>query len=232
MGLEFVTRAQTLALPGLRAQDVITANPVKKEIWYQKTEEYNEWRYTDTSAFLWFRDHSGTSTTAEFMEILRHLDEHESDLVDTVAYFCPKKTSRPVAILRSIIIQLGRSSQSRVELLDDAQKSEMLSLLEPESFTGKSIEVLWDLLQSLLQPCSNRKVCLMLDGIDALHTEDLRGFARRLHRISSTARSESDTRSTGDFWSKFLITSRPNVQLAEIFRNEMFIDPDTEISGP
>lgn len=83
MGLEFVTRAQTLALPGLRAQDVITANPVKKEIWYQKTEEYKEWRYTDTSAFLWFRDRSGTGTTSEFVEILRLFDEHESDLIDT-----------------------------------------------------------------------------------------------------------------------------------------------------
>lgn len=232
MGLEFVTRAQTLALPRLRAQDVITANPVKKEIWYQKTEEYKEWRYTNTSAFLWFRDRSGTGTTSEFVEILRLFDEHESDLIDTVAYFCRKKTSRPVAILRSIVIQLGRSSQSRVEVLDDAQKSDMLSLLEPESSTDKNVEVLWDLLQSLLQPCSNRKVCLMLDGIDALHTENLRGFASRLHRISNTARSESGTRSTGDFWCKLLITSRPNIQLTEIFRNEVFIDPDTEISGP
>ena len=167
MGLEFVTRAQTLALSGLRAQDVSTTNPLKKEIWYQKTEEYNTWKDTDTSTFLWFRDRSGTRTTSEIEEILRLLDERESDLVDKVAYFCPKKSLRQVAILRSVVIQLGRSSQSRVDLLDDAQKSDMLSLIEPESSTGKDIEVLWVLFQNLLRPCSNRKVCLILDGIDA-----------------------------------------------------------------
>ena len=129
-----------------------------------------------------------------------------------------------------MIIQLGRSRPSRVDLLDDTQKSNLLSLIEPEDSTHT--RVLWDLFQSLLQPCSDRKVFLVLDGIDALHSEDLRGFATNLHRIWNYARSESTMSSNRGFWFKVLITSRPNVQLAELFKNEKVVDPDTERSGP
>ena len=225
-----MTRVQRVALPELCPQDVSTADSVNKETWYLMTEEYKIWERADNSRFLWFRGRAGTGKTSEILRIIRSFDEGESDLVDKVAYFCPKMPSRPVTILRSMIIQLGRSSQSRINLLDDTQKSNMLSLIEPENSTG--IRVLWDLFQSLLQPCSDRKVCLVLDGIDALHSEDLRGFATNLHRIWNNARSESTVRSNREFWFKVLITSRPNVQLAEIFKNEKMIDPDTERSGP
>ena len=225
-----MTRVQRVALSELCAQDVSTADSVNKETWYLMTEEYKIWERADTSRFLWFRGRAGTGKTSEISRIIRSFDKGESHAVDKIAYFCPKMSSRPVTILRSMIIQLGRSSQSRVNLLDDTQKSNMLSLIEPENSTDT--RVLWDLFQSLLQPCSERKVYLVLDGIDALHSEVLREFATNLNRIWNNALSESTVRSNREFWFKVLITSRPNVQLAEIFKNEKMIDPDTERLGP
>lgn len=225
-----MTRIQRVALSELCAQDVSTADSVNKDTWYLMTEEYKTWERADTSRFLWFRGRAGTGKTSEILRIVRSFDEGESDPVDKVAYFCPKIPSRAVTVLRSMIIQLGRSSQSRVDLLDDTQKSDLLSLIDAENSTG--IRVLWGLFQSLLQPCSDRKLCLVLDGVDALHSEDLKGFATNLHRIWNNARSESTMRSNREFWFKVLITSRPNVQLAETFKNEKMIDPDTERSGP
>lgn len=224
-----MTRVQHVALSELCAQEISTVDSVNKETWYLMTEEYKIWERADTSRFLWFRGREGTGKTSEVSRIIRSFDEGESDAVDKVAYFCPKTPSRPVTILRSMIIQLGRSSQSRINLLDDTEKSNMLSLIESENSTG--IRVLWDLFQSLLQASSDRKVCLVLDGIDALHSEDLRRFATSLYRIWNNARSESTIRSNRGSWFKVLITSRPNVQLAEIFKNERMIDPDTERSG-
>ena len=223
-----MTRVQRVALSELCTPDVSTADLVNKETWM--TKEYEIWERADTSEFLWFRGPAGIGKTSEISRIIRSFDEGESDAVDRVAYFCPKMTSRPVTILRSMILQLGRSSQSRVNLLDDTQKSNMLSLIEPENSTDT--RVLWDLFQSLLQSSLDRKVCLVLDGIDALHSEDLGGFAANLHRVWNIARSGSTMRSNREFWFKVLITSRPNVQLAEIFKNEKMIDPDTERSGP
>lgn len=194
------------------------------------TEQYKKWERADTSRFIWFRGRAGTGKTSEISRIIRSFDKGESDLVDKIAYFCPKLASRPVTIIRSLIIQLGRSSQSRIDSLNDTQKSNILSLSEPGNSTD--IEVLWGLFQSLLHSCSNRKVCLVLDGIDALHSEDLKGFATNLRRIWKNARSESIIRSNRESWFKVLITSRPNVQLAEIFRNDEMIDPDTERLGP
>lgn len=224
-----MTRAHRLSTVELRAQDVNTADLVNKKTWYTMTEEYKIWDCADTSVFLWFRGRAGTGKTSELSKIVGFLDESESVLVDKVAYFCPKTSSRPATILRSIIIQLLLSCQSRFNLLDDIQKNDMLSLTEPEHPTG--VGDLWNLLQSLLQPCLERKVCLVLDGIDALHSEDLKGFATTLHRIWSTIKSESTKHSTRGYWLKILITSRPNVQLAYIFGKETMIDPDTEISG-
>ena len=224
-----MTRVQRVALSELCAQDVSIADSVNKDTWYLMTEEYKIWERADTSRFLWFRGRAGTGKTSEISRIIHSFDEGERDPVDKVFYFCPKIPLKAVSILRSMIIQLGRSSRSRVDLLDDTQKSDLLSLIEPENSTG--IRVLWGLFQSLLQPCSDRKVCLVLDGMDALHSEDLKGFATNLHRIWNEARSESTRRSNREFWFKVLITSRPNVQLAEIFKNETMIDPDTERSG-
>ena len=182
-----MTRVRRVALSELSAQDVSTADSVNKETWYLMTEEYKIWEREDTSRFLWFRGRAGTGKTSEISRIIRSFDEDGRDLVDKVAYFCPKMPSSPVTILRSMIIQLGRSSQSRVSLLDDTQKSDMLALIEPENSTD--ISVLWGLFRSLLQPCADRKVCLVLDGIDALHSEDLKGFATNLYRIWNYARS-------------------------------------------
>lgn len=224
-----MTRAERVSIPELRDHDASIANLVNKGTWYTTTEEYKIWECADTSVFLWFRGQSGTGKTSEVSKILRFIDEGESDLVDKVAYFCPKTSLRSTTVLRSIVMQLGRSSLARFDLLDDTQKSVMLSLTEPEY--SADIKVLWDLFQSLAQPCWDRKVCLVLDGVDTLHSADLKGFAITLHRIWSTTKSESTRRSTKDSWFKVLITSRPNVQLAEIFRNETLIDPDTEISG-
>jgi Cdc6-like AAA superfamily ATPase len=223
-----MTRIQQIPLPKIRGQDTSTVNLVNQENWYQRTGEYKKWERADTCEFLWFRGRSGTGKTSETKEILRSFDEVKSELVDTVAYFCPRMSLKSETVLRSMVIQLGRRYQPRVSLLDPTQKSDLLSLIESEIST--SVEVLWGLFHSLLQT-SDRKVCIILDGIDALPLEDLRGFATSLHRIWSTARSESITRSTKNFWFKVLVTSRPNIELFEIFRNEMLIDPDTERSG-
>ena len=221
-----MTHFQHVPISELCAQNVSVVDSVDKETWYLMTEEYKTWERADTSVFLWFRGRARTGKTSQVSKIVR---EGESGSVDRVAYFCPKVSSKPVTILRSIIIQLGRSSQSSVNLLDNTQKSNMLSLIEPENSAGT--EVLWDLFQSLLRPFLNRKVCLVLDGIDALHSEDLRQFAKRLHGIWITTQSSPTTPGNGKPWFKVLITSRPNVQLAEIFKNEPMIDPDTERIG-
>ena len=225
-----MTRAHRISIPELRDQDVSAADLFYKRTWYTETEEYKIWENADTSVFLWFRGRSGTGKTPEVSRILRCLDEDESNCIDKVAYFCPKISSRPGVILRSFVIQLARSNQSRFNLLTDIQKSEMLSLIEPEYST--EIGVLWKLFQILLQPCLNRSVCLILDGIDTLYSEDLRKFATTLHSVFNNAKSKSNTGLARACCFRVLITSRPNVELAEILRNETMIDPDTEKSGP
>ena len=166
-----------LPLSELRAQEDSPANQINKTTWYQMTEEYEIWERSDTSAFLWFRGRSGAGKTSEITEILQLFDEGENGLVATVAYFCPKMPAKIKTVLRSIIIQLGQSSFSWVNSLDCVQKCDILSLIQPENSVG--IEKLWNLFQSLLQALSDRKVCLILDGIDALHPEDLRGFTTK-----------------------------------------------------
>ena len=225
-----MTRARCISIPELRDQDVSAVDSDNKRTWYTETEEYKIWKHADTSVFLWFRGRSGTGKTPEVSRILRCLDEDESDCIDKVAYFCPKTSSRPRVILRSFVIQLARSNQSRFNLLTDIQKSEMLSLIEPEYSTR--IEVLWQLFQVLLQPCMDRSVCLILDGIDALYSKDLRKFAATLHSVFNNTKSRSNTGLARTCCFRVLITSRPNVELAEIFRKETMIDPDTEKSGP
>ncbi len=222
-------RVQQVDLSKIRAQNTRTVNAVGKEMWYQTTEEYKEWVRRDTSDFLWFRGRSGTGKTSEITRILRHFDEGKSDLVDTIAYFCTRMSSRTNTVLRSIAIQLGLKFHPRFDRLNDAQKYDMLSLVEPEC--SIVVRVLWNLVRSLLQPCSGRKVCLFLDGIDALHSEDLEDFATNLHGIWSNIRSEPSTSSSRDCWFKVLISSQPNIELAEILRDVNFVDPDTERSG-
>ena len=152
---------------------------------------------SNTSRFLWFRGREGTGKTSEISRIIRSFDEGTSDGVDKVAYFCPKTPSRPVTILRSMIIQLGRSTQSRINLLDNTEKRNMLSLIEPK--TSTDTRVLWDLSENLLRVSSDRKVCLVLDGIDALHSEDLNGFATNLYCIWNNARSKPPICSKREF---------------------------------
>ena len=225
-----MTRAQCIGIPELRNQDVSAADSHNKRTWYTETEEYKMWKHADTSVFLWFKGRSGTGKTPEISRILHCLDEDESDCIDKVAYFCPKTSSKPGVILRSLVIQLARGNRSRFNLLTDKQKSEMSSLTEPEYSTD--IAVLWNLFRILIQPCLNRTVCLILDGIDVLYSEDLRKFATTLHSIFNDAKSKSNAGLVARTCCiRFLITSRPNVELAEIFSNEMMIDPDTEKSG-
>ena len=192
-----MTHVQHLALSELCAQDLSKAGSVNKEIWYLTTEEYKQWERANTSRFLWFRGREGTGKTSEISRIIRSFDEGTSDGVDKVAYFCPKTPSRPVTILRSMIIQLGRSTQSRINLLDNTEKRNMLSLIEPK--TSTDTRVLWDLSENLLRVSSDRKVCLVLDGIDALHSEDLNGFATNLYCIWNNARSKPPICSKREF---------------------------------
>ena len=224
-----MNRLQQIDLSKIRAQNISTVIAVGKDTWYQTTEEYKEWIHRDTSDFLWFKGRSGTGKTSEITRILRHFDKGKSDLVDTIAYFCPRMSPRTNTILRSIAIQLGHKFHPRVDRLNNAQKYNMESLFERECST--SVGVLWNLVRSLLQPYSGRKVCLFLDGIDALHPEDLEDFATNLHCIWSNIRSELSTSSSRDCWFKVLISSRPNIELAEILGNVNFVDPDTERSG-
>ncbi|RDW58337.1 hypothetical protein BP5796_12267 [Coleophoma crateriformis] len=222
---EIMTRIGQVDLYDIRRQDCSIVNQANQQNWYQMTEGYKNWKRSHASEFLWFRGRAGTAKTPEINNILRIFDETENEVVDTIAYFCPRMSLRSKMILRSIVIQLGRSSQSRVSLLGPTQKGDLLSLIEPE--TSMRVEVLWDLFQSLLD-VSDRNLCLILDGIDALPLEDLGGFAKTLHRIWDITRSKFASRPDRKIWFKVLITSRPNLELLEILGEGMFIDPDIE----
>lgn len=224
-----MSRLQEGNITEIRGRITSNDNQAAKEKWYRNTREYKEWKGAETSEFIWFRGRTDTGKTLEAANVLHFYDETKGNEVDAIAYFCRRSSERTETILHSIIIQLGRSGESRVESLDDEQKRNLLLLAECSSSIGT--ELLWGIFQSLLRSYSGRNVCMILDGVDALHSEDLEGFAARLYRIWRSARDAIKSESTKTFWIKLLITSRPHVELAEIFRNESVIDPDTDMLG-
>lgn len=225
-----MTRLKDFSLPEIRAQKPMayTGNKASSE-WYQTSEEYRKWERSDSFEFLWFRGRSGTGKTAAAAKTIELLDEREPEVVDVVAYFCSQGSLKTEDLLRSIIIQLGRRNESRIRELDNAQKSEMLTVIDSKNTIDA--ESLWGLFGSLLGACLDRKICLILDGINVMPPKEGERFARRLYRTWKEARSQSSALLNGRFCYKVLVTSHPNVELAEALENATFIDPDTEISG-
>ena len=213
----------------LRAQDVKLAASHETAAYYADSKEYTAWRAAEKSAFLWFIHHPEADLLAEMSSIVCSLDESQSDSIAKVAYFCPKTPLKPLAVLRSMVLQLGRSSAINHGALHHEQSRQIMSIFRNEDFSPN--EELWSLFESLLQRFSNQDVYLILGGIDSLNSEDLKVFTRRLRRIWSTKESQSASVSSRHSWLKVLISSGPNQQLADTFKSEPSVDPDKERRG-
>lgn len=207
--------------------------------WFRNSHEYrtwSSWNATTISQFLWYTGRPGTGKTAALTFIVEELLDtfQASSTVDIVYFFCSLPTKagarigRPstasLEVLRSLIAQLIACDPKRLYNLTCDNQERIRSVFNP--VLDLSPKVFWRTIELLLRSQLERRVYIIIDGLDAIKPEEDRNFfANELRRLLDSLMSEPDM----NF--KILVTSPPYASMREAFAHLSFIDPFTEVMG-
>jgi hypothetical protein len=209
--------------------------------WFIKSPEYRTWSsWADTSVrptqFLWYTGRPGTEKTGALTAAVKRLQctFDESPTLDVVYFFCspPAETGTTFSlssastaeILRSLIAQFVSRDKQRFHTLPSDDKERIRSTFNPV------LELLpqgsWRLIELLLRSRPDRRVHIIIDGLDAIRPEEDRIlFTSELRRLWDSIVSEPGMNL------KILITSLPYAHIRDAFAHLPFIDPFTEVMG-
>jgi hypothetical protein len=209
--------------------------------WFLQSPEYRTWSsWADTSVrptqFLWYTGRPGTGKTGALISVVKELLDtfHASPTLDVVYFFCspPTETGATIGrsstatadILRSLIAQLVCRDKQRFYGLTSDDQERIRSIFNPV------LELLhkafWNLIGLLLRSRPDRRVHIIIDGLDAIRPEEDRIlFTNELRRLWDSLVSEPKMNL------KILVTSRPYAPIRDAFAHLPFIDPFTEVMG-
>ncbi|RDW63420.1 hypothetical protein BP6252_10965 [Coleophoma cylindrospora] len=211
--------------------------------WFLESKQYSTWTSTNNSGssharFLWYTGRPDSGKSAALTYVVDRL-RSSSETIDLIYFFGSipsverSRTARSnvtaARVLESLITQLIHcdsvySYGKRLSSLATDDRERLRSISKPA--LELSSKMLWDLFGRLLRYKMERRVLVIIDGLDAIQPEEDRNrFVRQLRDLwDSLALELSAT-------SKFLVSSLPYDPIRQAFVNLPFIDPITEVTA-